>query len=932
MRLNDLFSNRNQELEKKAIIEIERVAQAINAGQLTERVSLTGLEGSHEMYGKAINQILDAILLPFTVTADIIEDISAGVIPPKISQQFKGDFNLLKNNLNSLIDALHHQTAAAQAIAEGDFSFRINVRSENDTISKNLLHIIEVQQTLNKELHRLTDASREGQLSKRGKAEQFKGAYAEVILSVNEMLDAILLPIGEGNRILAQISGGKIDELINQTYQGDHERMKIAVNNVATTLQGLQKELHRLTEASREGQLSKRGNPDQFKGAYGDIITGVNNMLDAILLPIGEGNRILAQVSSGKIDEIISQTYQGDHEKMKLAVNNVATTLQGLQKELQRLTEASREGQLSKRGNTDQFKGAYADIVTGVNTILDAILLPIGEGNRILAQVSNGKIDELIAHTYQGDHEKMKQAVNNVAITLQGLQKELQRLTDASKNGLLSERGKPEQFTGAYADIVGGVNQMLDAILLPIGEGNRILSLIRGGDLRQRVEIACQGDHDKMKQAVNGVHAWLSDLIAYVTKIANGNMSAEMAKASGDDQIHEWLILLKSNIEALVTDVNLLSHSALEGQLQIRADVSKHQGEFRKIVQGVNDTLDSIVLPLNETVEVLAMVEQGDLTRTVVGSYKGQLADFKDTVNSTIEKLSKTISEVISAADQLGSASGQISATAQSLSQASSEQASSVDETSASIEEMAASINQNAENAKITEGMAGKAAKDADEGGIAVKQTVDAMKEIAKKIGLIEDIAYKTNLLSLNAAIEAASAGEHGKGFAVVAAEVRKLAESSRAAAEKINELAVNSLEIAEKAGNQISAVVPNIVKTSDLVQEINAASMEQSKGINQINNAMKQLDKVTQQNASSSEELAATAEELNAQASQLQHAVAFFKLEGTDSRVKSGGRSSSVGSGTIRVKTNLTKKPVPAKATELDSSLDFNESDFERF
>ena len=133
------------------------------------------------------------------------------------------------------------------------------------------------------------------------------------------MLDAILLPIGEGNRVLAQISDGKIDELIAQTYKGDHEKMKIAVNNVAIVLQSLQKEMARLTHASHEGQLAERGKPEQFAGAYAGIVRGVNEMLDAILLPIGEGNRILAQISDGKIDELITQTYKGDHEKMKVA-------------------------------------------------------------------------------------------------------------------------------------------------------------------------------------------------------------------------------------------------------------------------------------------------------------------------------------------------------------------------------------------------------------------------------------------------------------------------------------------------------------------------------------------------------------------------------------------------------------------------------------
>jgi methyl-accepting chemotaxis protein len=358
------------------------------------------------------------------------------------------------------------------------------------------------------------------------------------------------------------------------------------------------------------------------------------------------------------------------------------------------------------RGKPEQFKGAYAEIIGGVNEMLDAILLPIGEGNRILTQISDGKIEELIAQTYKGDHERMKQAVNNVATTLQGLQKELQRLTEASREGQLSERGKPKQFKGAYAEVVGGINEMLDAILLPIGEGNRILSLICGGDLRQRVEIECKGDHDKMKQAVNGVHVWLSGLIAYVAQIANGDMTAKMGKASNDDQIHEWLMLLKSNFQALVTDVNMLSVAAVEGRLQTRADAGKHQGDYRKIVEGFNETLDGVILPVNEVAAVLIDMEKGDLTRMVNGDYNGQLKDFKDTVNNTITKISQVIGEVNSAASNIASASEEVSATAQSMSQATSEQAASVEETSASIEQMSASINQNTENAKVTDGMA----------------------------------------------------------------------------------------------------------------------------------------------------------------------------------------------------------------------------------
>ena len=276
--------------------------------------------------------------------------------------------------------------------------------------------------------------------------------------------------------------------------------------------------------------------------------------------------------------------------------------------------------------------------------------------------------------------------------------------------------------------------------------------------------------------------------------------------------------------------------------------------------------------------EMVAKVAQGDLTVKLHTNPKDN-SSLLYALKMMVARLSQVVTDVNSGAQALASASEEVSATAQSLSQAASEQTAGVEETSASIEQMTSSIAQNTENAKITDGMASKAAKDAVDGGEAVTATVEAMKQIAKKIGIIDDIAAQTNLLALNAAIEAARAGEHGKGFAVVAAEVRKLAERSQVAAQEIGEVAGNSVALAERAGRLLAEIVPNIRKTSDLVQEITAASTEQSSGVGQINSAVGQLSQTTQQNASSSEELAATSEEMSGQAEQLQQTMMFFKL-----------------------------------------------------
>ncbi len=322
---------------------------------------------------------------------------------------------------------------------------------------------------------------------------------------------------------------------------------------------------------------------------------------------------------------------------------------------------------------------------------------------------------------------------------------------------------------------------------------------------------------------------------------------------------------------------------------------------------------------VQEVVRVMGALSQGLLTERIEGQYVGMLGEMKDACNSTVEALRSTISEVTTAVGTLTSASEQVSMTAQSLSQSASEQAASVEETSASLEQMTASISQNTENAKVTDGMASKAAAEATEGGESVKQTVTAMKSIAQKIGIIDDIAYQTNLLALNAAIEAARAGEHGKGFAVVAAEVRKLAERSQVAAQEIGSVAGSSVELAEQAGKLLGQMVPNIRKTSDLVQEITAASEEQSSGVKQINAAVTQLNKAVQVNAASSEQLAATAEEMSGQVQQLERAVSFFRMSADGNREANARPKQPVRTGSTAVARKVASGGAQAASGDPD-------------
>ncbi len=403
--------------------------------------------------------------------------------------------------------------------------------------------------------------------------------------------------------------------------------------------------------------------------------------------------------------------------------------------------------------------------------------------------------------------------------------------------------------------------------------------------------ITSERGRELLKQLTTARTAYTGHLGQSVRLAGEGKRAEFLALVMGDMRISQLAYF--DALNAVITYQNSLMQKAGEDAEQI-ADravvllISLFAGAALLALGAAWLVTRSITGPIHQALDAAGRIAEGDLSSRIRVDSRDEVGQLLMAMQAMSDKLVQIISDVRTAADSLSGAAGQISATSQALSQASSEQAASVEETSASMEEMSSSVTQNAENAKVTDSMAVKSAREAGEGGEAVEKTVHAMKQIANKISIIDDIAYQTNLLALNAAIEAARAGEHGKGFAVVAAEVRKLAERSQVAAQEIGELAGGSVDLAEKAGKLLGEMVPSIQKTSELVQEIAAASSEQSGGVGQINAALSQLSQITQQNASASEELAATAEEMSGQAEQLQQLMAFFRIEGAQGEQRS--------------------------------------------
>ncbi|MFZ2958682.1 MAG: methyl-accepting chemotaxis protein [Candidatus Ozemobacteraceae bacterium] len=560
--------------------------------------------------------------------------------------------------------------------------------------------------------------------------------------------------------------------------------------------------------------------------------------------------------------------------------SNISNIITGLLTETRILASAAVAGKLDTRADVSKINFEFQPIVQGVNQVLDAVIGPLNVAAEYVDRISKGDIPKKITDSYNGDFNEIKNNLNNCVDAVNMLVSDAGLLVKAAVEGKLDTRADANKHQGDFKKIVEGVNKTLDAVIGPLNVAAEYVDRISKGDIPKKITDTYNGDF-------NGIKNNLNNCIDAVS--------------------------------LLVNDAGLLVVAAVEGKLDTRADASKHQGDYKKIVDGVNKTLDAVIGPLNVAAEYVDRISKGDIPKQISDTYKGDFNEIKNNLNMLIEamdtitegaqqissgnlmvdlrerspqdelmralaamvkKLSEVVTNVRGASEQVATGSVETSSSAQQLSQGATEQASAAEEASSSMEEMTSNIQQNADNAAQTEKIATKAAEDARVGGKAVAETVTAMNEIASKIAIIEEIARQTNLLALNAAIEAARAGEHGKGFAVVASEVRKLAERSQLAAGEIRKLSASSVEVASRAGELLTKIVPDIQKTAELIQEISAACKEQNTGAEQINKAIQQLDQVIQQNAGASEELASTSEEMTSQAEQLKSIIGFFRVD----------------------------------------------------
>lgn len=717
--------------------------------------------------------------------------------------------------INRIVGPMSRATDMVNAVAKGNLNGAIVIENK-DEIGAMLQAFVPMQQTLRlliEQMNHMAGEHNKGDIDVMIDASKFEGDFKNIASNINEMVKGHISVKKKAMACVKAFGEGNFDAPLEQ-FPGKKAFINDIIEHVRGDLKHLVDDATLLAKAGKEGNLSVRADASRHQGDFRKIIAGVNESLDAIVSPVQNTIEQVKSYSRGDISGELKGDFNGDFAELKKRLTYLSSTIKGVIDSVAYVKGQHDLGDIDVIIAAELFRGDFGVMATNINALMAS---HIALQKRVVEVVEHyGKGDFSIdMERLPGKKRHISTAVDGVKSSLGAMQTEITKLVDAALTGHLSARADTRKFDHSFKTMIEGINATLDAVVGPLNIAAGCVERIAHGDIPEKITDSYQGDFNIIKNNLN-------------TCIDAINM--------------------------LVSDTTMLSHAALDGRIQTRVDASRHQGDFRNIVEGINATLETIVAP---------------------------------------------IIVVKTAVDSISTAAREISAGNADLSHRTEQQAASLEQTASSMEELASTVKQNADNARQANQMASDASDVAVKGGSVVQQVVTTMSginESARKIvdiiSVIDGIALQTNILALNAAVEAARAGEQGRGFAVVASEVRNLAQRSAAAAKEIKALISDSVEKVEdgsklvsEAGKTMNEIVVSVRRVTDIMSEIASASAEQSAGIDQVNQAVTQMDEVTQQNAALVEQAAAAAESLEEQAATLTDTVAQFRL---DSEVRS--------------------------------------------
>jgi methyl-accepting chemotaxis protein len=845
--------------QKGIVGEIDQLATKIQDGNLKARADPLSFDGDARTILEGVNNILDAIIDPLHLTAEYVEKISNGENPAKITDIYNGDFNKIKNNLNQCIDILngfHHET------------------------------------------NNLITATKSGKLDTRGEAEKFPGGWGTLVRGINELIDAFVQPINITAEYIDRISKGEVPAKITDSYDGDFNEIKNNLNQCIDVMNGLLTETNTLIMATKAGQLDTRGAATNFPGDWGRLVSEINDLIDAFVQPIHVTAEYIDRISKGDIPTKITDSYDGDFNEIKNNLNQCIDALSGLITDMNHMSSEHDRGDIDVMMNPALFHGAYQEMAEGINKMVSGHIAVKKKAMACVKEFGKGNFDAPLEQ-FPLKKAFINDTIEQVRTNLKALISDTNLLIKAAKDGHLDTRADPSLHEGDFRKIIEGFNDTLDAVIGPLNIAAEYVDRISKGEIPAKITDTYNGDFNEIKNNLNQCIDALSGLItdmnhmsfehdrgdidvmmdsaqfqgAYqemakgINKMVSGHIAVkkkamacikEFGQGNFDAPLEQFPLKkafindtieqVRANLKAVIVDTNKLTEAAVDGKLRTRADATKHQGDFRKIVEGINSTLDAVIIPfrvVNDQIsQIAAGSEEASASLEEVAEGAKEITHNSELVNTYTERCDKSLIQVLRAMEDFTVTVGQVSGKADSVSK--------ISYATNQLCEEGTNVARKAE-----QGMEGITSSAVEINGI-VTDIQGQMKEIGKIVNLISDISNQTNLLALNAAIEAARAGDAGRGFAVVAAEVKSLALESRKSAESIANM-INGLQHKSQAAADAMLNADSEVKIGNVAMKETLAVF--AKIVDSVGDISKNMEEV----ASASEEQAASVQEITA-------------------------------------------------------------------
>ncbi len=784
---------------------------------------------------------------------DVIQRIAQGDLGARLSGTYTGDYALLRDATNMLRDNFSGVIQSIGKIAAGDLSVDIVRQGANDQIQPQLLLLKNNIGSLVTEANLLAKAAVDGKLDTRADASRHQGDYRKIVEGVNHTLDAVIGPLNVAAEYVDRISKGDTPERITDKYNGDFNDIKNNLNRCIDTLNSLALETNNMSKQHDLGDIDIKIPVEKFTGMYHSLVQGVNEMVFGHIAVKKKAMACIAEFARGNYEAPLER-FPGKKSFINDNIELLRTNLNSFIKEMSRMADEHNKGDIDVVIPGDKFTGAYHVMAKGVNDMVAGHISVKKKAMACIAEFAKGNL-EAVLEKFPGKKAFINENIELLRTHFKNFIEEMHHMSEEHNKGDIDVTIPADKFAGSYRTMAQGVNDM-----------------VAGHITVKKKAMAC------------------------IAEFSRGNFEAVLEKFPGKKAfINENIELLRSNLKALVVDADLLAKAAVEGKLATRADAARHQGDYRKIVEGVNHTLDAVIGPLNVSADYVDKISKGTIPQKITDSYNGDFNIIKNNLNLCIDNINAVAGEiqVVSNAVKNGNVAARgdtnkvmgvysdivnvanslmqhvenlvnemdkqvqaLDVSSVEIGEVSQKMAANAEETSAQAnvvsaaaeqvtrniqtvatgtEEMSSSVKEIAKNANDAARVAMNAVKSAEETSKTVGKLDESSTEIGKVIKVITSIAQQTNLLALNATIEAARAGEAGKGFAVVANEVKELARQTANATEDI--------------GQKIEAIQTDTRGAIDAIGQISAV-------INQINSIQMTI-------ASSVEEQTATTNEI---------------------------------------------------------------------